>query len=513
MAANYGRGLYKEYELLLTENEKIKAEYKLLFRQYQMIQNEMKSREKLEVKLTAELREKSLEYEALKKENLRLNALLNTNGTNSGLPTSKTPLTKKKVIPNSREKSGKSIGGQPGHAKKKLEAFADNEVTETVTHSPDTCPICNGGVKETGKTINKDELDYEVVVIKRRHQFNVCQCVDCGREFHQTIPTILKEDNQYGSQVRALSLVLMNTGNVSVNKVRKIIYGLSEEEINPSEGYIIKQQKKAAQELMLFWEELRKKCLALGTVYWDDTVIDINTARGCLRFYGNEVLALYAAHLHKDKKGLDDDRILKLLPPEAVVMHDHNKVNYNKEYSFTNIECNVHLLRDLQKTTDNLQHQWSGKLKKLLEKTNRERNEAIERGDEAFEDSYIKEFFKKFDLIMLEGMEENQKDYNKYYGSDERTLLLRILDYKDNYLSWVIDFDRPFSNNLSERSLRGAKSKMKISGQFQSEETAKYYAVIKSYIETCYRNGINETEALVRLCEGNPYTVQEIFAE
>ncbi len=52
---------------------------------------------------------------------------------------------------------------------------------------------------------------------------------------------------------------------------------------------------------------------------------------------------------------------------------------------------------------------------------------------------------------------------------------------------------------------------MEISGQFQSEETAGHYAVIKSYIETCYRNGINETEALVRLCEGNPYTVAEIY--
>ena len=52
---------------------------------------------------------------------------------------------------------------------------------------------------------------------------------------------------------------------------------------------------------------------------------------------------------------------------------------------------------------------------------------------------------------------------------------------------------------------------MKISGQFQSEESAKHYAAIKSYIETCYRNGINETEALIRLCEGNPYTVKEIF--
>jgi hypothetical protein len=52
---------------------------------------------------------------------------------------------------------------------------------------------------------------------------------------------------------------------------------------------------------------------------------------------------------------------------------------------------------------------------------------------------------------------------------------------------------------------------MKISGQFQSEKSAKNYAVVKSYIETCYRNGINEMQALIRLCEGNPYTVKEIL--
>ncbi|BCG61253.1 hypothetical protein [Paenibacillus sp. URB8-2] len=54
---------------------------------------------------------------------------------------------------------------------------------------------------------------------------------------------------------------------------------------------------------------------------------------------------------------------------------------------------------------------------------------------------------------------------------------------------------------------------MKVSGQFQSEETAGHYAAVKSYIETCYRNGINEVAALTRLCNGNPYTVKEIFAD
>lgn len=137
----------------------------------------------------------------------------------------------------------------------------------------------------------------------------------------------------------------------------------------------------------------------------------------------------------KDKIGLDEDGILRLLPKETVVMHDHNKVNYNKEFSFSNIECNVHLLRDLQKTTDNLQHQWSKEFKNLLEKTNAQRNEKIAEGEECFDDSYIKSFFSEFDRIMLEATNENEEDYNKYYSKDELTLILRIFDYKDNYLS------------------------------------------------------------------------------
>ena len=53
---------------------------------------------------------------------------------------------------------------------------------------------------------------------------------------------------------------------------------------------------------------------------------------------------------------------------------------------------------------------------------------------------------------------------------------------------------------------------MKISGQFQSEETAGHYTAVKSYIETCYYNGINKMEALVKLYWGNPYSVDENFS-
>lgn len=93
----------------------------------------------------------------------------------------------------------------------------------------------------------------------------------------------------------------------------------------------------------------------------------------------------------------------------------------------------------------------------------------------------------------------------------EAALLSRLYRYETNYFSWVKDFSLPVTNNLSERSLRGIKSKQKISGQFWNTENAGYYAKIQSYMETCRRNGISPHHAMVRLMNGNPYSVDELL--
>lgn len=68
----------------------------------------------------------------------------------------------------------------------------------------------------------------------------------------------------------------------------------------------------------------------------------------------------------------------------------------------------------------------------------------------------------------------------------------------------MYDFGLPSDDNLSERALRTSKSKVKVSGQFQNINYARYYAEIKTYIETCYRNGINLTSALIDLMNDKP---------
>lgn len=98
------------------------------------------------------------------------------------------------------------------------------------------------------------------------------------------------------------------------------------------------------------------------------------------------------------------------------------------------------------------------------------------------DDTYLNEFDNQYENILLMGIDENLNHPKTHYDKEERALINRILEYKDNYFIWMYDFSLPVDDNLSERALRGAKSKMKISGQFQNEKTARYYADIKTYI-------------------------------
>ena len=168
------------------------------------------------------------------------------------------------------------------------------------------------------------------------------------------------------------------------------------------------------------------------------------------------------------------------------------------------------MIRDLRKLNDVLPRDWINELINLLVTTNDKRKKYINQRIEYFDQEVSDKVIKDYDVIIDKAKKENKKDFNKYYGNEEKTLIKRLEDYKENYLLWVLRFDVPFSNNLSERSLRSSKTKMKVSGQFSNLQNAEYFARIKSYIETCKRNNINSHSALLRLLSDNPYTLEDM---
>ncbi|MBQ6409174.1 MAG: IS66 family transposase [Butyrivibrio sp.] len=489
--------LKSENDALKTENAELKKRLNAVYADPAISENN----ELLQAKISA-----------LEEEILRLNSIANNDGTNSGLPTSQMPIGKKKVVPNSRVKTGKKKGGQVGHKKHSLTPLADDDIDETIEHSLESCPKCGGDLKYVGER-HKDVIDYKITVIKTRHIFYEYECLDCGKTVHSPIPLNIKEPVQYGSKIQALSLALINQGFVSINRTAQIISGLMHDQISLSQGYICKLQKRASGFLKPFVSEVRMAVIRLKLVYWDDTVIFINTARACMRFYGNEKLALYKAHESKDRVGIDEDSILAALSPDTIVMHDHNTINYNDDFQFQNIECNEHLSRDLQSLIDDSGHSWCIALKKLIQEAEHERKQLMENGYMSFDDEYIREFNRQLDEFLEKADEEYLTSSNRYFETDERRLIARLKKYRKNYFMWLSDFSLPTTNNLSERSLRFTKTKQKVSGQFVSQKYSEYFADIRTYIETCYRNGVNCFKALSRLTAGNPYTLEELSGE
>ena len=508
--------LQKEIIKLDKANQRLReSNDKLTKENYYLKKTIKKTEEEIEIKIKNAIDKfcKDLieENKKLKEENEKLKRILNHNSNNTGIPTSKTKIGGEKRIPNSREKTNKDKGGQYGHKKHKLERFKDEEITDTYTYeiAKPICKECGGKLILTGKRY-KDEFDIEIRLIKRRNEFCEYQCSCCGKEIKVPIPNHLKEENQYGIHAQALAVSLVNEGFVSFKRTRELISGFTGGEMTMSEGYIAKLQKRCYNKLEEFANKLHQKILSQKVLHWDDTTISINGKQSCLRFYGTEEWKYYKAHEKKNKEGIDEDEILPFLSKDTVVVHDHNKVNYNDDYDFTNAECCVHLIRDLRELNEVLPREWIENLIKLLINTNNKRKEYIEKNILQFDYEVSDNVIKEYDEIINQAQEINLKDFNQYYGKDERTLIKRLKDYKDNYLLWVLRFEVPFSNNLSERSLRGSKTKMKVSGQFANIQNAEYFARIKSYIETCKSHNVNTHTAIQRLLENNPYSIDEL---
>ena len=519
MRSKYTNNLYKDYKLVVIEREKLEKENKYLLLSKKIAQDEQRRLQKIVDKMEEHEKEleniiKSLKADNndLRKELEKLKIIQNIDGTNSGIPTSQTPINKKKIIPNFAKNTGGKIGRKKGHKKEKLEKLPDEKIDEIVEHTLKSCPNCNEKeLTKTGKVISKDVIDYKIITYNTRHNYIEYKCDCCGKIVHELIPNNIKEECQYGDTVKTLALTLTNVGNVPFNKTRRILSGLSMEDIEPCEGYLAKLQRIASKKLDNFIDELRENLINSSIVYWDDTVIQINKKQSCMRYYGNDSICLFKAHEKKNKEGLDKDNILKLLSSKTVVEHDHNKVNYNSEYSFTNAECCQHLLRDLKKVEINIPDRtWCKNTIKLFQEYDHKRNELISNSIDTFSSDEINDFILKLDDYLLKGLEENEADSKPYYASKELTLIYRIMEYRDNYIYWILDFDIPFTNNLSERNLRGIKSKMKVSGQFQNIDRAVDYANIRSYIETCRLYGKNEYDSLTRLVNDTPYTFKEL---
>jgi len=521
-------------------NNKIKK----LEKQFEDYQNEEEKRIKIIVekavnKITEKLnKEHEIEINNLNAKINRLEKRLNTNSINSSIPTSKDRIGKHK-IQNNREKTNNKIGSQDGHEIHKLEYFREEEITNTVEHTLDECPVCGGKLKEIN-VVRSDVIDVEIKVTKTRNNIHNYKCEHCKKNISAN--NDLPRGVTYGNNIKTIGLSMMNESNTPLNKITTFISGITNNEVNLTEGYLVKLQKQASSNLDNFKCDLKEKIISLEKVFWDDTTVKIgigkpvegyddkdkeylekiknddekkekNIRNGIIRFYGDDRFALLIGHRTKKAEDIDKDGILDNLSSDCVVMHDHVLLNYNDKYNFKNAECNEHIRRYLRGNMDRFpSHTWSGQMRDFLIEIKKEKEELIKKGINSFTKERLNEIYSKYDEIITLGYQEN-KTVNIIYildKNDELNLIERLDKFKENHLMFACDFSVDFTNNTSEKGLRQVKRKIAVSFMFKNANRMKDYANIISYLETCFRNNISRFNAIKRLVSNNPYTIKEI---
>ena len=198
----------------------------------------------------------------------------------------------------------------------------------------------------------------------------------------------------------------------------------------------------------------------------------------------------------------------------GILMHDHFKPYYQYE-QITHAECNAHILRYLKSVIDIFQRKETEDFLTFLVEVNNLKKEAINQGKKCLEESKITEIEKQYKEL-LEKWKISYYEYVKEVETinkpleEERCLFERLLEYQEEHLLFIKNFNVPFDNNMAERALRMIKTKKNVSGGFRSKKLAENFCDIRSLFGSGKKQGKNLFDIAKKTFEGKSIEFQLI---
>lgn len=500
---DYNRGLLKQIEDLILDNESLKNENKKLRADNNCLRSQVKYLENsIDAKIAAAVeknilplkeRISELETQTAQKdaEILRLKAIVNKDSSNSSKPPGSDGF---KQVPNNREKSGKKKGGQPGHTGHSLripenldKLVEDGKVTKNLVD------YTNGAKEYVSKWIVDIDINTNYTEIRYPLGFK--------------LPPELQSEVVYGSNVKALSVLLEQEGVIAIKRLSDFFKMVTDGLITPSKGSIegfiktfaagidddiAKIKEELLNGLVMYVDDTPMRCAETLEYRKDGTYIqktaENSTFKVNIRTYANEVYTYFTVNPGKGDDGVIRDAILRLF--FGILAHDHDKKYY--KYSPWHATCCEHLLRDLKGLRDLYNCSWAESFRNFLKEMNIHKKNDQSFGINKCDEDLLEKFSQRYDILIKNGDDTLEGFEPETFGYDEfRKMLARLKDYKEAYMLFIKNYDAPFTNNLAERSLRPCKTRQKISGCFRTWKGISDFVKIMSVISTWKKQGLN----------------------
>jgi transposase len=336
------------------------------------------------------------------------------------------------------------------------------------------------------------------------HRSEIKSCPHCHTLSKAAFPQTVSQPVLYGSNVQQLAVYFTQYQLIPYERTAGIFKDLFGHALSPS--FLVSNNHRCAGNVQPFIEDLKSKLLTEPVLHADESGFYFEGQRNWLHTISTEKHSYYAPHIKRGREAMNDINILPVY--KGVLVHDFWK-SYN-EFGCTHALCNVHHLRDLTFCHEIEKSSWAGRVGQLLLDLHAKVSMAKDKGATALSKGQWQYWSRKYDDLIREGLRMHpvaQKQKGKRgvaKKSKTQNMIERFATYKDQILAFTRNFLIPFGNNIAEQAIRMMKVKQKISGCFRSEQGAKDFADIRSYISTMKKQGIPIMQALAAAIQAAP---------
>ena len=419
---------------------------------------------------------------------------------NSSLPPSLDPPWKK--VPRTRSlrrQSGLKVGGQPGHPGATLKPSARPD--HLITHAPQTCRGCGASLSEAEvvEASRRQVFDLpSVKLIVTEHRRETRRCITCGAKTQAVFPPGLRSPTQYGPALLARSAYLNLYQLLPVARTSEALRDLFGCTVSPAT--VERAGRLFSGKLVRSEQRLKAAIRDSAVVGADETGLRVAGRGGWVHVARTDAFTHYAYDSRRGLEAMKDVGILPLL--RGTLVRD-GYLSYTRFEACRHALCNAHLLRELVflEETDPEQAVWTKPFAKLLLEIKEAASEAYAAGHAQLSEGARAAYLGRYDRLVKKADKLNPQPREGRGGSGDspkrkrpppsptRRLVNRLSRRREEVLRFMGDLAVPFTNNGAERDLRMVKVRQKVAGCFRTEDGARDFCRVRSYLATARKQG------------------------